>query len=409
MRELRRTVVLLFILPGLAAIALAIADARPIVVAIAGLTAASLVGLVWTALRSRRIAESLRDRIESTRRELEARADEARRDRESRELILSSMEEGIVLLGSDDYIAYANAGAERLIGSIPDALRNLTPTMLQRLASQARARDAAVDDETDLGNPTRILRASAIPVGDGNVLLVLRDVTEARRVEAVRRDFAANASHELKTPVASIQAAAETIRETMDHDVEAARRFAERLHSDAVRLSRIVSDLLDLSRLESESPIREPVRLDLLANEQIDRFRLPAQEAGIEVDVETAPTTVEGSRRDLSQLIGNLLENAIRYTRKGGRVRLTIDQRDGLAELIVADTGIGIPSRDLPRIFERFYRVDRARARETGGTGLGLSIAKHVAEQHGGRIDVESELGRGSMFRVAFPVHPPSN
>lgn len=394
----------LFRLFAIVALGLAIADRRPITLTIGGLAVVSSLGLTLALGRSKRELASVNQAAEQTRRELGTKVEQARADRQSSELILSSMEEGIALVGSDDHIAYANAGAERLIGSIPDALRNLTPTMLQRLTSLAREQDSSIEDETDIGSPMRILRASALPVGGGNVLLVLRDVTEARRVEAVRRDFAANASHELKTPAASIQAAAETLRETIDHDPEAARAFAERLHGDAVRLSRIVSDLLDLSRLESEAPIREPVRLDLLVNEQVDRLRAPAQEVGIEVEVESSPATVDGSRRDLSQLIGNLLENAIRYTPQGGRVRLSIGQRNGLAELTVVDTGVGIPSRDLPRVFERFYRVDRARARETGGTGLGLSIAKHVAEQHGGRIEVESELGRGSTFRVALPA-----
>jgi two-component system sensor histidine kinase SenX3 len=257
--------------------------------------------------------------------------------------------------------------------------------------------------ELEAGMPPQVLRSSAVPVTGGRrVLVVVRDVTEARRLDAMRRDFVANTSHELKTPVASIQAAAETIRDAARDDPRAAGRFAEQLHQDAVRLSRIVSDLLDLSRLEADPPRLSPVRLDRLAAEEVDRFRDQARRAGVTIELRSEPVSVQGSSGDLALLIRNLLDNAVRYSPDGGRVEVAVDSRDGEALLSVRDTGIGIPSRDLPRIFERFYRVDRARSRETGGTGLGLSIAKHVAEQHGGRIEVESELGRGSEFRVRF-------
>jgi signal transduction histidine kinase len=220
----------------------------------------------------------------------------------------------------------------------------------------------------------------------------------------MRRDFVANTSHELKTPVAAIQAAAETLPDAARHDPKAAVRFAEQLHRDALRLSRIVSDLLDLSRLEAERPALAPVRLDRLANEEVKRFREQAERAGVTLQVRAEPVSVQGSSDDLTLLVRNLLDNAVRYSPDGGRVEVELTSTDREALLAVRDTGIGIPSRDLPRIFERFYRVDRARSRETGGTGLGLSIAKHVAEQHGGRIEVDSELGQGSEFRVRLPA-----
>jgi signal transduction histidine kinase len=163
-----------------------------------------------------------------------------------------------------------------------------------------------------------------------------------------------------------------------------------------------VSDLLDLSRLETERPEFEPVRFDLLVREEVDRHRDRAARAGIQLSVETQPATVLGSSKDLSLLVGNLLDNAVRYTPPGGRVDVEVGvKEEGFLE--VRDTGIGIPARDLPRIFERFYRVDPARSRQTGGTGLGLSIAKHVVEQHGGRIAAKSDLGGGSTFRVILP------
>jgi two-component system sensor histidine kinase SenX3 len=233
----------------------------------------------------------------------------------------------------------------------------------------------------------------------------MRDVTEAKRLDTVRRDFVTNASHELKTPAAAIQAVAETIRRAAGNDPGVVPRFAEQLEREAIRLSRIVSDLLDLSRLESGSELESDVRIDEIAREETGRFRSAAQEAGLTLELDVGPTaTVRGSARDLSLLVRNLVDNAIRWTRRGGSVQVRVGSDDGEIRLKVSDTGIGIPSRDLSRIFERFYRVDRARSRDTGGTGLGLAIVRHVAENHGGSVRVESELGRGTTFEVRLPA-----
>jgi signal transduction histidine kinase len=271
---------------------------------------------------------------------------------------------------------------------------------------EARRGGTPVPVETDLGAPERTLRGLASAVdSDGSVLLVLRDVTEAKRLDSVRRDFVTNASHELKTPAAAIQAIAETIRRATTSDPEVIPRFAEQLEREAIRLSRIVSDLLDLSRLESGSDLASDVQIDDIAREETARFRAAAEEAGLNLEVDVGPTErVRGSARDLSLLVRNLVDNAIRWTRPGGSVRVSVGAVDGETRLEVADTGIGIPSRDLSRIFERFYRVDRARSRDTGGTGLGLSIVRHVAENHGGSVRVESELGRGTTFEVRLPA-----
>jgi signal transduction histidine kinase len=236
------------------------------------------------------------------------------------------------------------------------------------------------------------------------MLVVVADVTDARRLDAVRRDFVANASHELKTPAASIQAAAETLLHVWHEDPEAVPRFAEQLEREAVRLSRIVADLLDLSRLESGSELQDIVHMDVLIREESSRFEEAAIEAGLTMDVDAAPVpAVRGSGRDLSLLVRNLLDNAIRYTKEAGRVVASVSADNGAVVLRVTDTGTGIPSTALPRVFERFYRVDRARSRETGGTGLGLAIVRHVAENHGGTVTVKSELGRGSTFEVRLP------
>ncbi|HEX9694612.1 MAG TPA: ATP-binding protein, partial [Actinomycetota bacterium] len=217
----------------------------------------------------------------------------------------------------------------------------------------------------------------------------------------------ANASHELKTPAASIRATAETIRTAAADDPSVIPRFAEQLDREAVRLARIVSDLLDLSRLETGSDLDERVSLDGVLREEGERVEEEAAEAGVELSIRAGPTPrVRGSARDLSLLIRNLVDNAIRYTKPGGRVHVVLDAGDGEVVLTVTDTGVGIPTRDIPRIFERFYRVDRARSRETGGTGLGLSIVKHVVENHGGSVGVTSELGRGTTFQVRLPAEP---
>ncbi|MGH2545768.1 MAG: ATP-binding protein [Actinomycetota bacterium] len=337
--------------------------------------------------------------------DLERRMEAIGRDRQQREAVLSAMEEGVLLVGADDSLGYANPAAARLLGGVPRTLRALTPPAVRGLVEETRSDGRAREREVETGFPTRVLQASTVALRDpGEVLVVLRDVTASRRVEAMRRDFVADASHELKTPAAAIQAAAETVERAVGEDPESAARFATQLRRDATRLSRIVSDLLDLSRLEAERPDLDPVRLDRVVADEADRLTSAVADSGVRIEPAVEPVTVRGARGDLALLVRNLLDNAVRYSPEGGRVDVRLVERDGRAVLEVEDTGIGIPTRDLPRIFERFYRVDRARSRETGGTGLGLSIARHIAERHGGRIEAESELGRGSTFRVTLPT-----
>ncbi len=345
--------------------------------------------------------------------ELAARIEAAQSDRRTRDLVLAAMDEGVVLLDQSGGIQYGNPSATRLLGTIaadfpheePGAAREpFIPPLVRRLVALARDAGTVREDEIEVGLLARRVLASASPVGgEGMVLLVLRDVTEARRVDAIRRDFVAAASHELKTPVASIQASAETLSHALEEDPVAARRFVANLQRDAERLTRIVMDLLDLSRLESERPTVETLQLDVLAREEVDRVSERTREAGLTVELAVEAVAIQGSRKDLALLFSNLLDNAVRYTRHGGSISVQVSGKNGEARLAVSDTGIGIPASELPRIFERFYRVDRARSRETGGTGLGLAIVKHVAEQHGGRVEAHSELGTGSTFVVVIP------
>jgi two-component system sensor histidine kinase SenX3 len=245
------------------------------------------------------------------------------------------------------------------------------------------------------------------------------DVTESHRLTRVRRDFVANVSHELKTPVGALQLLAEALGEAMDEDGGdrvAAKRFAARIRHESNRLGRLVSELLELSRLQGGDPIPtpEPVAVDRVVAEVIDRSRTAASAKNIEVDwIGTRGLTVYGSESQMVTALANLVENAIAYSpdRPPGvapaAVSVTVRSSGEEVALAVADEGIGIEAKDLDRIFERFYRADRARSRSTGGTGLGLAIVKHIATNHNGRVEVTSVVGVGSTFTLRLPVRPP--
>ncbi|MEX2275807.1 MAG: ATP-binding protein [Actinomycetota bacterium] len=333
-----------------------------------------------------------------------------RREQHVRDLILSSMQEGVLLVDGDGGIVFANEAMDEHLRTRTESLNQLHPPAFREAIELAAQTRSPLSVEAEMTAPNAWLRGTAVPAAEGSaVLLVVRDVTEAKRLDSVRRDFVANASHELKTPAASIQATAETIRLAAADDPAVIPRFAEQLDREALRLSRIVADLLDLSRLETGSDIDEDVRLDTLLHEEGARLREAAASAQVELELDATPVPpIRGSGRDLALCIRNLVDNAIRYTKPGGRVEVAVvEGATGDVVVRVSDTGVGIPSRDLPRIFERFYRVDRARSRQSGGTGLGLSIARHVIENHRGEIAVESELGVGTRFEIRFPPVPP--
>jgi signal transduction histidine kinase len=380
-------------------------DAVLVLVAVGGIAVAVLALAILRRDRAnaRRAERERGARLD----ELRARIAASEQDRRAADLALSSMEEGVLLFAADGSTRLANLAVEGHLGVRPSSADALLPLGLRQLTERAAGAQTVLAAEVEIGAPTRTLRGFAARTEDGSVVLVIRDITQTRRSEQVRRDFVANASHELKTPAASIQAAAETIRTAAVEDPSVIPRFASQLEREAARLSRIVSDLLDLSRLESGSELDETVALDAIVRDEGERFEEQAAEAGVglSVDATTVPR-VRGSARDLALLVRNLVDNAIRYTGPGGKVHVELTTRDGEVVLAIADTGLGIPHRDLPRVFERFYRVDRARSRETGGTGLGLSIVKHVAENLGGRVEVTSELGQGTRFEVRLPASP---
>jgi signal transduction histidine kinase len=374
------------------------------IVALALLAGAVVGALVGARGMRSRLAEAER-RAESASTQVERGAALERERRAVQDLILDSMHEGVLLFDAGFETVFANSALDRHLGTRPASAAELFPVAVREAVRKVAASAAPVTVEAELGAPSRWLRISVSPAGEGSVLMVVADITDARRIEEVRRDFVANASHELKTPAASIQAAAETLQAVVGEDPAAASRFAAQLERDALRLSRIVADLLDLSRLESGSDLADRVRLDALAREEVERLADPAREAAISLSIAAAePATVEGSARDLSLLVRNLIDNAVRYTPPNGTVVVRVSIEGPDVRLEVQDSGVGIPARDLPRVFERFYRVDRARSRETGGTGLGLAIVRHVAENHGGSVSVTSEIGSGSTFTVLLPV-----
>jgi len=254
--------------------------------------------------------------------------------------------------------------------------------------------------ELDLDDRTGV--ASARPLEGGGTLLVLSDVTDLRRLEMVRRDFVANVSHELKTPLTAIAGYAETLV------AESPSPFAGTILANAHRMQRLVDDLLDLSRIESGGwrPETSSVKVEATAREAWEAFaeRASARRVHFETAVVPADQTIDVDPEALRQILTNLFDNALRYTPENGRIRVATRPGRGETVLSVADTGSGIPSEHLPRVFERFYRVDASRSRQEGGTGLGLAIVKHLFEAHGGRVTVESELGRGTTVLLYFPT-----
>jgi two-component system sensor histidine kinase SenX3 len=248
--------------------------------------------------------------------------------------------------------------------------------------------------------------ARAQVVGDGDIALVVDDLTEAKRVESVRRDFVANVGHEIKTPVGALTLLAEAALDARD-DPDAVHRFVTRMQREANRLSRLVQELIDLSRLQGGEPLPDmtKVPVDAILEEAVDRARLVAEVKHIElVRGGDAGLVVTGDEGQLVTAVSNLLDNALAYSPAGTRVAVGVNLRADVVEIAVTDQGIGIDDADQERIFERFYRVDQARSRETGGTGLGLSIVKHIVSNHGGEVTVWSQLGAGSTFTVRLPV-----
>jgi two-component system, OmpR family, sensor histidine kinase SenX3 len=322
---------------------------------------------------------------------------------------LAVIPQGVVVFDDQGTIAYRNAvAASYLTARHGDAL---VEEAIADLADVATVTKEGLPPRTvDLfGPPRRTVVLKAIPLQDGGrrlgVLVVIDDVTDRRRLEGVRRDFVANISHELKTPVGALALLAETL--LAEDDAAVAHRLAERMLAEAFRVGRTIDDLLELSRIEAdEEARRDDVPVHLVIAEAVDRLRPAAEQRGITIEVEEPPQrlAVAGDRRQLVTATYNLLDNAVKYSDEGTSVHVGARTDGRWVDIEVEDHGIGIPRRDLERVFERFYRVDRARSRETGGTGLGLAIVRHVAGNHAGDVRVESTEGEGSTFTLRLPV-----
>ena len=256
-----------------------------------------------------------------------------------------------------------------------------------------------------LGQGTIVVQVRVAPIGEEYILLLADDRTEITRTEAMRNDFVANVSHELKTPVGAISLLAEAIDDAAD-DEEAVRRFAGRMHKESRRLGALVQDIIELSRLQGADVVQDGTEVDLNAvvAEAVDRNKLMAESRHIELSVGgKVDAPVFGDAELLTTAFRNLIDNAIRYAPERSKVGVGLRVREGLATVSVTDQGPGITPEQQDRIFERFYRIDDARSRQTGGTGLGLSIVKHVISQHGGEVSVWSQPGQGSTFTVRLP------
>jgi two-component system phosphate regulon sensor histidine kinase PhoR len=350
--------------------------------------------------------------------ELQRRMGQLEGERAEMHALIDAMAEGVLALGPDGRVRRANQAARHIFG-LGDESSGLAPPEVARrpaflkLVERARAGEAV--SATELSYDGRHLIATAQPLADGGAVLVFLEVSELRRLEDVRRDFVANASHELKTPLTAIRGYSETL---LDENLppELRRRFAEVVRANADRLQRVVDDLLDLSRIESGGWRAQPE--DVAVGEAVaDAWTTLEEQAaarGVAFDVDIAPGCdhVHADPSALHQVLTNLLQNALRHTPSGGEIRVVARPApDGAGgsgkrwvELEVSDTGSGIPAAHLPRIFERFYRVDNARARAEGGTGLGLAIVRHLVESHGGTVEAESELGQGTAIRFTLPA-----
>jgi two-component system, OmpR family, phosphate regulon sensor histidine kinase PhoR len=321
------------------------------------------------------------------------------------EVVLGALSQGTILFDGADRVVYANPSAYTILGAVPDELSGLVPLQLQDAVRAARSGREQETRNVDHGVPLKQLRAVATPfAGDDRVLLAIVDITERERTDSIRRDFVANASHELKTPVSTIIASSEALRLALERGDDSALAFAARIEGSAHQLDRLVGDLLDLSRLEREFPEVAPVRVDRLIGDEVQRARGEADSKGLALEVISQSVTAMVNQRDVAIAVANLLDNAIRHTSEGGTVTVEVTGDSDEVVISVTDTGEGIPTRDIDRVFERFYRVDAARSRATGGTGLGLSIVRHVAESHGGSVSVESQLGVGSTFTIRLPL-----
>jgi two-component system phosphate regulon sensor histidine kinase PhoR len=365
---------------------------------------------------------SLAESLNTTADELQGTIDALREEKNRVAAILEGMRAGVLAIDSQGRITLMNPVLGRILQAdlkeslsrkVTEVVRNTElKGILDRVLAEKKEATAVVDMAV---GTRRSFEVVAVPLGEaglasGGVVAVLHDITRLKELENIRKDFVANVSHELRTPLTSIRGFAETLLDGALEDKNNNRRFVEIIKSHALRLSDLTMDLLTLATLESESFQLKPERIDLpvLVHEVLESFRPVAliKRHELEAVIEAGLPPVKADRDRIRQVLTNLLDNAAKFTQEEGKISLEVrlnTERTGV-ELHVKDRGIGIPPSDLPRIFERFYRVDKARSREQGGTGLGLAIVKHIVEAHRGRVSVESTMGQGSDFCVTLPL-----
>lgn len=338
---------------------------------------------------------------------------ELRTEQDLSKRILEGMQEGVLLLDRQQRILMANAALKEMLILGPDVhgkplVDVVSQAELSDLVTTA-AQEGAGSTELELEGlrPRRVIvRALPLSGGGGGILAVFVDVTDIRRLENLRREFVANVSHELRTPVTSVLSAAETLREAIVDNPTAAAKFVGIIERNTERLRRLIEDILDLSRIEARELklAREPIALRAFFEHICALFRDRADKRGMVLRSEgDASLTLLADRRALEQILANLVDNAVKYAREKGTISLSAEVLADTTIIIVADDGPGIDRVHLTRLFERFYRVDPGRSREQGGTGLGLSIVKHLAEAMGGSVTVQSDVGKGTSFRVELP------
>ena len=329
--------------------------------------------------------------------------------RTNHELALERQPTGVVIAGPSGAVEYRNPAAQALAGTHVGALID---GAIARHLTVAAGGDHSEEVLDLFGPPRRVVHVVTEPLEGGGSVAFVTDITERRRIDQMRTDFVANVSHELRTPIGALMVLAETLIGT--DDPETVQRVVRRMQSEADRASRTIDDLIELSQIEGGTQ-REfaPVRLSDVIRDAVGRVAELAAANDIRLSTLDAvgpdgrpaeQSVVEGDRRQLASAVGNILENAVKYSDPGDVVQISVRRDGDTVEIAVIDEGVGIPRHDLDRVFERFYRVDRARARTTGGTGLGLSIVRHVASNHGGTIAVDSIEGEGSTFSLRLPL-----
>jgi two-component system, OmpR family, phosphate regulon sensor histidine kinase PhoR len=359
-------------------------------------------------------------------RELLNRVGQLEANRREMSTIMENMAEGLLLVDATGNVILANRAAAALLDTDEESLRGKPlwemirlPQVDELLASLPNLREPRriwVEDRTH-GSQRRVLAFVATPLfetaeGEQHAVLLMSDATEDQKLLEMRQDFVANVSHELKTPLTSISAYVETLLDGAAADESVRVPFLQKIQANTTRLSKLVSDILNLSRLESGTGDESRQQLDLneLAQASVNKHKEAADTKGVALSLKRAPEPVIGlvNEEDMTEAVDNLIVNAISYTPGGGSIDVTVRRLESGLQIEVKDTGCGIPKDALQRIFERFYRVDKARSRAMGGTGLGLAIVKHVAIKHGGKIDAESEEGKGSAFRISLPSSQPA-